>query len=468
MIQSLSGLRLWILLFLLCLPLFAAAQKVIEGPVIIGGQEKPRMLILKPEAKSVITEQEQVIQELYDLLIFDLQFSDVFTVSPETPQANYVRRQDKTSGTVNFIDWKRILIQEKPLDYLVQTELVPRGPGLYELDLLVYDIQQAQRVIGTAYGAEPHAPFTKKLLRAAGHQATADIIKALTNGDEKPITQTQIAFINYNTTKRQKELFLIDYDGWKDSIVQLTFFNSTTLFPAWSPDGAKLAYVSYKEQWPDAFIQNVASGRVTTLARFRGTNTTPTWFPNSEELAISLSVEGNPEIYRIKPGDKNPKRLTFDQGIDVAPAVSPTGNQIAFISDRIGSPKLYIMDTDGANVNRIYHGDRKNDTPQWSPKPIGDDYLIAFAGYYSSLNSDIFITRPDGTGLEMLTDERGDNQNPSWSPNGRYVAFSSNRSGKTEIYIMSCIPGKLLPNGERFHRITTMPGENLSPAWSPN
>ncbi|MDX9754139.1 MAG: hypothetical protein RBU29_09285, partial [bacterium] len=308
-----------------------------------------------------------------------------------------------------------------------------------------------------------------------GHQATGDIISTLTNGEVKPITKSRIAFINQNVSKRVKELFLIDYDGWKDSLTQVTHFNSVTLFPDWSPDGTQLAYVSYKDSnAADAFIQHLASGKVSVLARFKNTNTTPRWCPNGKELLISLSAEGNFEIYRLTPGSKNPKRLTFNKAIDEAPDMSPSGNQIAYISDRIGSPQVYLMDVDGTNNRRISFIERKCDTPMWSPEPVPyasdgvSDYRIAFTGFYSSLQSDIYTVLPDGKSARMLTDGRGDNQNASWSPNARYIAFSSNRSGKHEIYIMSSDPDRLLPNGERFFRLTYQPGENLSPAWSPN
>lgn len=460
---------------LLLVSSLAFSQQVIQVPPVTGGQAKPAMIILKPDVRGAVTEQASVVEELYKLLEFDLMFSDAFEVSVETAQAASIKQADAERGSMDFKEWARIGVNGQPLDYLVKTVVVSRGAGLYELDLLVFDIKQGVRLIGTAYGADPHPAFNRKLFRVAGHQATGDIISTLTNGEVKPITKSRIAFINQNVSKRVKELFLIDYDGWKDSLTQVTHFNSVTLFPDWSPDGTQLAYVSYKDSnAADAFIQHLASGKVSVLARFKNTNTTPRWCPNGKELLISLSAEGNFEIYRLTPGSKNPKRLTFNKAIDEAPDMSPSGNQIAYISDRIGSPQVYLMDVDGTNNRRISFIERKCDTPMWSPEPVPyasdgvSDYRIAFTGFYSSLQSDIYTVLPDGKSARMLTDGRGDNQNASWSPNARYIAFSSNRSGKHEIYIMSSDPDRLLPNGERFFRLTYQPGENLSPAWSPN
>ncbi|MBD3265171.1 hypothetical protein GF373_00745 [bacterium] len=467
-----TGLRLCILLVFSLLALSGISQTVIKGEVS-KGQEKPMMLILKPIAKEAVSDQEAVIEELYKLFEFDLSFSGAFRVTTENAPAAYLKKQDEIAGTVDFKEWERLKVDNRPVVYLVKTYLVPRGAGLYELDVLVYDIAQGVRKIGTAYGADPHPAFNRKLLRTAGHQATADIIQTLS--DIEPITQTRLAFVNYNKTKRTKEIHLIDYDGWKESLTQLTYFNSVTIQPDWSPDGKKLSYVSFKDsQAADCFIQEVATGKVTPFAHFVGTNQTPRWYPSGKQLALSLSAEGNFEVYRMGLDEKKPKRLTFNPAIDEGPDVSPTGNQIAFISDRIGSPKVYVMDQDGTNQRRIVFLDRKCDTPMWSPVPVQyqteseSDYRIAFCGFYSSLQSDIFTVRPDGSDPRMLTDEKGDNQHPSWSPNGQYIAFASTRTGKSEIYIMSSDPDRLLPNGERFYRVTYVGGENLSPSWSPN
>ena len=453
-----------------------SAQQTVQGGAVVGEQEiKPQMILLKPEIKSPVTDQDAVIAEIGKLFEFDLMFSGVFEVIPETPQATALNRSDNARGSVDFKEWQKMQVNNKPVDYFTKTILVSRGQGLYELDVIVYDVPQGIRAAGTAYGADPHPPFNRKLLRTAGHQATGDIIKTLSNDQVKPITQTRIAFVNNNVSKRVKEIFLIDYDGWKESITQATFFNTVTIFPDWGPDGNQLAYVSFKDsQAADCFIQNLPTGKVTTLARFKGTNNTPRWYPNGRELAVSISAEGNPEIYRVVPGNKNPKRLTFNAGIDEAPDVSPTGNQIAFVSDRDGQPQVYLMESDGSNPHRISYIDRKADTPMWSPLQVqysGEaqkDYRIAFTGFYSSLQSDIYTVKPDGTGAVMLTDQKGDNQNPSWAANGKYIAFASNRTGKYEIYLMSSDPKRLLPNGERFYRVTYYGGENSSPSWSPN
>ncbi len=461
-----NWLRIMLVITPLACSVFGYGQETIDVPEVVAPTTHPSILVTKPFVKSEFTNQEKIAKELYELFVFDLTFADAFQVFEETPQAAYINQQDNENNTVDFSAWKQLEIKKQSIDYVVKIILVPRGDGYMELDLLVYDVVQGQRLVGMAYGQE--RPFPLKNLRRAGHRATGKIITSLTHGAVEPITETRIAYVNYDTSKQTKEMFIMDYDGWEKSLVQITFFNSVTQFPDWSPNGLELAYVSYKNNWPDAFVHHLPSGKVSVLAQFKGTNNTPRWFPNGNRLAISLSAVGNHEIYIISKDGEDTKRLTYNRSIDVSPDVSPAGNQIAFISDRVGSPQVYVMDVDGANLRRISYIERKCDTPMWSPVPIDNDYRIAFSGLLGGGQADIFIARPDGTDARMLTDGIGTNLNPTWSPNGKYIAFSSNRLGKTEIFITSSDPDKLLPNGEKIYRLTYLPGENLSPAWSPN
>jgi len=457
------------------------AENIKEFTPVIADLKKSPLLVTKPQAETPFSDQEKIVQELYDLFLFDLAFADAFQIYPEPPQAVGLIQQDKQNNTFDYAQWKQLKFQDAMPEYVVETVLVPKGEGKFQLNLLVYDLVDGKRAIGTAYGADPHPPFGVKDLRRAGHRATAQVISELTNGLVEPITETKIAFVNHNSVKRIKELFLIDYDGWKDSLIQLTYFNSITIFPDWSPDGADLAYVSFKSEWPDCFIQNIATGKVFTLAKFMGTNTTPRWYPDGQNLALSLSAPGNQEIYRIPRAGGKPVRLTHtnDDSIDEAPDISPDGNQIAFTSDRNGKPQIYVMDANGANIRRISYvdgGQRKCDTPQWSPVPIDNkkqnkkDYRIAFTGFFDSLQSDVFSVWQDGSDLQMISEHVGENLNASWSPNGKYIAYASNRLGKYDIFITPSEPGRLIfigDKGMRNYRVTYLGGDNLSPAWSP-
>lgn len=429
--------------------------------------EAPNILIVKPSAASPFSYQENKLKELYDLLLFDLQFSGAFNVFEENTQAAFIHKQEQEQNVIDYAAWQRLRVNDKPIDYVIKTELVPRGPGFLQLNLYVYNVLEGQRPIGQAYGSNP--PFESKAIRTAGHQATADIITTLTRGEIKPITNSKIMFVNYIASQKTKEIFVMDYDGWEDSIKQITSFKSSTIFPDWSPNGNEIAYVSFKDGWSDCFVHNLITGKVTPVATYKNTNNTPRWFPDGIHLTASLSAEGNPEIYKIhKEKAIKPIRLTDNRGIDVSPDVSPDGSKIAFISDRIGSPQVYVMNADGTGQQRISYIQRKCESPMWSPVEIGGTQKISFTGYYDSLQGDIYTVNADGTGAAPLTDGKGDNKNATWSPNGMYVVYSSNRlGGKHDLYISPSDPNVLLPNGQRYHRLTFKSGDNLFPVWSP-
>lgn len=388
-VNKLIGFGIGFLLISLLVENLAQAQLNIE--IRASGDYRAKILILTPEAKSSVSGQDAILKEIYDLLVFDLQFSGAFSVFEENPQAAQVKKLDLDPNSISYDDWRRFRINGEMVDYVMKSVLVPRGEGQFELDVLVYDIVNGNRPIGQAYGGAPNPPFTRKSLRAAGHQATGFTIKKLTNDQVVPITETRIAFVNYNTSKQTKEVYLIDYDGWKDSLQRITNFNSVTLFPDWSPNGNELAYVSYKNNWTDCYIQNLSNGTVQPLAKFDGTNNTPRWCPDGQNLIFSLSMPKKAaELFMIPKSGQKPKRLTNNSWNDLSPDVSPSGDKIAFVSDQGGSPQIYVMGIGGGEARRISYVNRKCESPFWSPVKIGSDFRIAFSGYFDNQQSDIF------------------------------------------------------------------------------
>lgn len=459
------------LLMLWAAPVLLAQAQPPELQIeVTAGAERAKVMLAKPTAETPFPEQERILQELYELFEFDLNFSGAFVcfTESESPEARYQIQQDRESGTIDYDAWRELTINDLAMDYLVEVALVPRGPDSFAMNVLVYDLVRGNRVIGRAYGGEPHQPFPADAIRRAGHKATAGIISALS--DIEPITETQIAFSNYDKANSTREIYLIDYDGWRGSLTQVTSFDSVTLFPDWSSDGNHLTYASMKSGWSDCFVQTLSTGEVTPVAAYKGTNTTPRFIPDSLSLVASLSAWGDAEISRISMNGEKPTRITNHPGADISPDPSPDGNRLAFTSDRSGNPQIYVSNLDGSNLQRITYidnGRQKCDTPNWSPVPIDGDYRIAFHGFFFSLQSNIFTIRPDGSDVQQLTDDQFDNKNPSWSPNGRFIAMSSNRLGKYDVFIIPAQGGRL-PNGEDYHRVTYMAGDNLYPAWSPN
>jgi TolB protein len=186
----------------------------------------------------------------------------------------------------------------------------------------------------------------------------------------------------------------------------------------------------------------------------KGTNMAGDFYPEGHDIVISSSKDGTPGLYSVNLKNGNAIKLISSYGIDVSPSVSPDGKYIAFVSDRGGSPQIYTMRRDGTEVKRITFEGSYNTSPSWSPK--GDK--IVFSGRRGT--NQVFIVNPDGTDSTQLT-THGNNEDPSFSPDGRYITFSSDRDRVKGIYIMRS-------NGESQKRITPRNLRSYGPRWSPN
>lgn len=429
-----------------------------EIEVVVEGQTPPpNIAIQKCRIDGAFPDAEKIAGEISAVLRQDLLWTRAFVILDDE-KVNQLAEEDRKSGTVNYAAWNGIQAH-----YLVETIVRSRTPDTVELDLILHDIRD-QRV--TEGKRTPNCRISQ--VRQVVHRYSDVILRRCTG--KIGIAQTKFAFVNYKPSQRVKEIFLIDYDGYSESVSQVTQHNSTTLFPAWSPDGQCLAYTSYFSNWADSYIHYLykrGGTRVFPLAAFPGNNITPCWNPTDADwLAISLSYKGNPDIFLIRRDGKKTRQLTTTKSIETSPCFSPNGQEIAFTSDRIGYPQIYVMSSDGTNVRPLVtmYG-YACDTAQWSPVPVGGplgDYRIAFRAYaLGAARGDIFVVNPDGSGLVNLTQNQADNSNPSWSPDAQYIAFSSTRAGgKSEIWVTQA-------DGSNPRRVTYLPGENLSPAWSP-
>ncbi len=280
------------------------------------------------------------------------------------------------------------------------------------------------------------------------HRLANDILFALTRHPGPFLTK--IAFVG--TSTGQKEIYLANYDG--HNLKQMTSHHTITLSPRFSPSGDRMIYTSFRDSGTVLFMLDMIKGGTKKISDREGLNIAAAWRPNGKELALTLTISGNPDIYLIDTTGKIVKRLTKNWGIDVSPTFSPDGEKMAFVSNRSGSPKIYILDLRYERVERLTFEGSYNTSPAWSKLD-----RIAFAGS-SDGRFDIYTISPDGRDLRRITQGQGNNEDPCWAPDGRYLTFSSNRTdGNYHIFISNA-------NGENQRQVTDFARDQLSPSWA--
>ncbi len=286
-------------------------------------------------------------------------------------------------------------------------------------------------------------------LRALGHRIADDIVKAATGRDG--VARTRIAFVNNQSGN--KEIYVMDYDG--EGLKRLTNDRSIDLLPRFSPDGRRIAFTSYKDGNPDLFLLDLETGRASTLSDEQGLNIAGGFSPDGSKLLMTLSRGKSPNLYLKDLATGTLSRLTTHFGADSTPTFSPDARQTAFVSDRSGNPQIYVLDL-GTKQTRRLTNMNWCDSPAWSP--TGE--WIAFAGRANRKDKmDIFLVDVTGAQVRQLTHGEGSNEDPTWSPDGRLLAFSSTRSGRSQIYLMDA-------DGSAPRLTVAVPGASSTPHWS--
>jgi TolB protein len=335
-----------------------------------------------------------------------------------------------------FRDWSVI-----GTDLLVKAGFTCIGQSL-EVEVRLYDVHSARQLLGKRFLGRIDEQ------RALMHRVGNEIIYLLTGN--KGMFLSRIAFVG--TATGNKEIYVADYDGHNEK--QLTSDKTIALLPRWSPQGDMICFNSYKDGSPMLYLKELFSGKVRRISDRKGLNAGGSWLPDGKSLAMCMSYGDHLDLFNIDLNGKVIRRLTQHSSINVSASFSPDGSKFAFVSNRSGNPQIYIKDIAGDREERITFQGNYNTSPSWSRLN-----RIAFCGSYEG-KFDIFTVDPDGRNLRKLTDGQGDNEEPSWSPDGRYIVFSSNREGGHHLYIMNA-------NGQNQRRVTFMKGQQTSPSWSP-
>ncbi|RRA50236.1 Tol-Pal system beta propeller repeat protein TolB [Acidipila sp. EB88] len=287
---------------------------------------------------------------------------------------------------------------------------------------------QSPQVLGKQYS---EAASTQSA-RHIAHRFADEIIERL--GGLPGIAETTIYYVSAHSGT--KEIMAMDYDGQSPRAV--THLGTISLSPHISPDNARVAFSSLGKQGWSIRMYSLELNRPVNFNSPAGTTLSPAWSSNGAQVAFSSDrPAGDSEIYVSDAAGNGVRRLTSFHGPDVSPCWNPKTNaQIAWVSGRTGLPQIYTMDSDGANVMRMTDGGYAT-SPSWSP----NGQFLAYAwnrkyGPGAPGGQDIYIMDVASRRWIQLTHDAGRNDFPTWSPDGRHIAFQREGEGGLQIWTM--------------------------------
>jgi len=352
--------------------------------------------------------------------------------------------QPSQGSDIKFATW-RLLKQ----DYIVIGRIKDAGNGMVTVEYELWDVNRQQRLLGEAM-----SPASTSDLRSVAHQIADKIFQQITG--IPGAFWTRIAYVTMVGTGNNANYSLIvaDSDGYNPQVVARS--HEALLSPKWSPDGTRIAYVSFESGNSAVYIQNINTGsRQLVSGRARGINSAPAWSPDGTKLALSLSYTGNPEIYVMDLGSRQETRLTKSLAINTEPVWSPDGQSIYFTSDRSGRPQIYRVGASGGTPERIsFQGQQNlNVAISYDSKQIamvqanGNVYRIAIVD--QSLGGQVRFISPGPI-----------DESPSFAPNASMLIYAAADGARDVLYAVS-------NDGLVRQRLALADGDVRSPAWGP-
>ena len=418
------------LVALLLFPIFTYGELFLE---ITKGSEDPYRVAMIPfEGNS------RVSKQLNDIMRNDLIRTGEFSILDEELLLPVKIINDE----LVFSDWKLLGI-----DYLV-TGTIANANNSLDISYEIFDIHKKRKVRSSKVFGIPNQ------IRQLAHYTSDGIYESITG--IKGIAATRLLYVNEVKDSRLisiYKLMLADSDGANEKV--LLSSSEPIISPSWSPDGKRVAYVSFETGIAKVFIQEIASGKREAVLSQDTQISSPSWSPDGKYLSLTLYQDGNAEIYILRLRDRTLTRMTNQFAIDTESSWSPKGNKILFTSGRSGSPQIYELDLRKLNpkAKRISFEGTYNAKASYLPNEEGvifvhrsNDGLFHIALKYKRENF-----------IRVLTEAKMD-ESPSVAPNGNMVIYGIKEND------LSMLAGFSL-SGAKF-KLPASDGEVREPAWS--
>jgi TolB protein len=337
----------------------------------------------------------------------------------------------------DFTNWR-----QKGADSLLTGSVTRLIDGRFDVRFRLWDAVRGQDLGGQSYAV------TQSDLRLVSHGIADFVYEKLTG--EKGIFSTRIAYVTRSGPRYQ--LWVADADG--ENAQSALSSIEPIISPAWSPDGAQLAYVSFESRKPVVYTHDVGSGKRRLLANFRGSNSAPAWSADGQTLAMTLSRDGGSQLFALSAAGGEPRRLGQSGSIDTEPAYSPDGKDIYFVSDRGGGPQIYKMAATGGPADRVTFAGNYNISPAISPDGRSMAYIARTNGAFRVNLMDL-----SSGAITVLTETTSD-ESPSFSPNGRLIIYATQLDGREALMTTTL-------DGRHKAKLNGQAGDIREPHWGP-
>jgi TolB protein len=440
--------------------LIFAAQKADFSGIITPGA---RASIAVPDFRGDSRAQE-FMASFNDTLWDDLEGSGVFAMAPKSLYPAVVPQQPSDFHP----DSARRVASSRPGLWMQDWRLPPTRAsfvtvgyaavqnGSLVLRGWLVDVRGDDPGISQRVGATYFESLDAAGARKAAHEFARDILATF---GARSLFGTHIYFVReaHPPPHRLTEIWVMDSDGRNQH--QITHLNSISTQPSVSPNGDKIAFVSWARGSPEIFVFSVDPVRDLGFSNQRdvSVSATPSFTPDGRQLLFMSSLGGCCQIYVADLSGGNARSITASTAINVEPKANPrTAAEIVFVSGRSGPPQIYRMTIDGTDVERLTEGTGQVSNPSWHPN--GQALAFAWMQGLMAGQFNIFVMDSATPGRYVqLTHSEGRNENPVWAPDGGHIVFMSTRTGTPQIWSM-------LADGTHLKQLTNT-GSNTSPVW---